>query len=477
MRFFRPLAIALAVIPATGALAQSDLQRFERQLEQVRRDTRLMVGQAVPAEQRSYMEFGGYLSFSYFSIDDSDGENHILRQTDFVGYGRMSFDGVHDFFARVRTTYRDFNDGDSFDSEGDDWVEPTLDRATYRFDLAQAIATSEGKRVDGNIVVLGGRQLVHWANGLTLSQEIDGGLVDFTWKETTLQVLAGMTRDSVTDFDASRPRYNDETHRGFYGAMLSHQVTPRLRPYVYGLMQIDQNDDETLILGPTTTEFNYDSYYIGAGSQGAFGDRITYGVELVYQGGETLSRSTDDFGFPAEQTSDPISAWALDAQINYLFGDANNSRLIGEFLYASGDDDRQASTTDTFGGNAPNTTDHAFNAFGLINTGLAFGPAVSNIIMLRGGASTFPLPNHPLFRRMQIGTDLFGYFKADDEAPIDEDSYRGESYLGFESDLFINWRITSDLSLGARYGIFFPGDALPDHEVRQFIYTGLTIGF
>ncbi|MCE9591602.1 MAG: alginate export family protein [Planctomycetes bacterium] len=479
MRLPLGLILMTALVPAAGAAAQTDLQRFEKQLEQIRRDTRLSVDQNVPAEQRTLVDFGGYLTFNFFSIDSgpANGYNHVLRQTDLTGYGRVNIDGVHDFFFRAHTSYLDFNDGDSFDEHGDDTVEPTLDRATYRFDLARAFSAYDGKRIDGNIVLTGGRQLIHWANGVTLSEEIDGGLVDFSWKDITLEVVAGMTRDSITDIDSTRPGFDGDTHRGFYGAMLSYQVSPRHKPYVYGLVQVDQNSDETLIVGPTTTHFSYDSYYIGFGSEGSFTDRITYGIEAVYEGGQTLSSSTDDFGFPLDQTMDPISAWAFDAQLNYLFADTNRSRLIGEVLYATGDDDRQTSTTDTFGGNKPNTTDHAFNGFGLLNTGLAFAPSVSNLVMLRGGASTVPLPNTPLFRRMQVGTDLFGYFKADANAPSDEDTFRGESYLGFETDFYVNWRITSDLSLAVRYGVYFPGDALPDSEARQFVYTGLTLGF
>jgi hypothetical protein len=43
----------------------------------------------------------------------------------------------------------------------------------------------------------------------------------------------------------------------------------------------------------------------------------------------------------------------------------------------------------------------------------------------------------------------------------------------------MSWRILSDLSLDLRYGVFLPGDAMPDTEddVRQFIYTGVTYAF
>ncbi|MEO6437102.1 MAG: alginate export family protein, partial [Tepidisphaeraceae bacterium] len=224
--------------------------------------------------------------------------------------------------------------------------------------------------------------------------------------------------------------------------------------------------------------FDYNSYYIGIGSTGPIGDRITYGVEAAYEGGDTLSNSFvvgGPFLSPIAQTRDDISAWAADARIDYLFPDERRSRLSGEVIIASGDSDR-LNTSNTFGGNAPNTKDKAFNAFGLLNTGLAFAPAVSNLIAFRVGGSTFPLPDTGALRRFQIGTDVFLYNKFDADAPIDELT-SGQSFLGWEPDFYLNWQMTSDVTLVVRYGIFFPSDAFPSEDSRQYIYGGVTYAF
>src|SRR5437016_4518292 len=94
---------------------------------------------------------------------------------------------------------------------------------------------------------------------------------------------------------------------------------------------------------------------------------------------------------PIDQTEDQIQAWAADARLDYLFPDLRRTRLSAEVILASGDDDR-GNTSNTFNGNKPGTNDRAFNAFGLLNTGLAFAPAVSNLLAFRVGGSTFPLP-------------------------------------------------------------------------------------
>jgi hypothetical protein len=212
------------------------------------------------------------------------------------------------------------------------------------------------------------------------------------------------------------------------------------------------------------------------GSSGNLTDNLLYSVEAAFEGGKTLSNS---FAFPftqVEQTRDDITAWALDARLDYLLNDPRRTRFSGEVILASGDNDR-LSTSNTFGGNRPNTNDHAFNAFGLLNTGLAFAPDVSNLLMVRGGVSTFPFPDAGPFRQLQLGADVFAFNKLSDEAPIEEFTSE-DHYLGWEADLFVNWQVTSDVSFTLRYGVFFPGQAIEtDHDERHFLFTGITYAF
>jgi hypothetical protein len=251
------------------------------------------------------------------------------------------------------------------------------------------------------------------------------------------------------------------------------------RPYIYGLAQQDYNKDETFDFGSVTTEFQYNSYYLGLGSSGNFGDRIVYGAEFVYEGGGGKSNSfviSGPFLSPIDQTTEDICAYAADLRLDYLFQDRSFSRLGLEFLFASGDDDR-LSTSNTFGGNAAGTNDKAFNAFGLINTGQAFAPVVSNLLMFRGGFSTYPFQDIRMLRRMQLGADVFVFGKADSDAPIDEVT-KDQQYLGWEPDLYLNWRITSDVTLALRYGVFFPDSgAFENDDARHFFSTSVTFAF
>ena len=481
LRRFNVFILAAAMIvplwPGVSA-GQSSLERFERQLEQIRRDTLLLADEELSLQQRTFIDYGAYATFGYLSLDDNIDDNHVLRQYELVGYTRLNFDGAHEFFLRGFLTYRDFNPGDAFDQFGDELLDPEFDRWYYRFDLQRHVAAYQGRRIDYNVNVLAGRDLEFWGNGLVLSTDVEGVRTTLSWGGNDLMLLAGVTPVRTVDFDASRPRFQHNTRRGFYGAMLSRNIAGH-RPYVYGLVQRDYNEHDTLVTGPVTTEFDYDSHYIGVGASGPIGDRLAYGVEAAYEGGETMSNSFvvgGPFLTPVPQTRDDIEAWAADVRLDYLFPDERRTRLSGEVIIASGDDDR-LNTSNTFGGNAPDTKDRAFNAFGLLNSGLAFAPSVSNLLAFRVGASTFPLPHHSAFRRLQIGSDIFIFNKFDSDAPIDE-ATANESYLGWEPDLFVNWQATSDVTLVLRYGIFFPSDdAFSSDESRQYFYGGVTYAF
>jgi hypothetical protein len=481
------LATVVVFVFASAAIAQQqqDLQRFERQLEQIRRDTRLQVNPEVPLGQRVYLDYGGFTSLNYLTLDDSNLNNRTLREYDLTLYAHLNLDGVHDFFVRGRGFYRDFNNGDAFDSSVNG-TDGHLERAYYQFNLARYLAAYQGKQIENDVSIKLGRDFIFWGNGLTLAQELDGGQVDVTIGPMTLSAIAGITPKDTVDIDSSRPDFDDNTKRGFFGAILSTKLGDH-RPYVYGLAQRDWNNhSDGFAFSPDqgastiTTAYDYNSYYIGIGATGAVTDRISYGVEAVYEGGDTLSSSIDVQPGPtvvqATQDRDDIEAWALDLQLNYVPGDTRNTRFIFETVLASGDPDRLVSTN-TIGGNRAGTKDHSFNAFGIVNTGLAFAPAVSNLTMIRVGASTFPFPEFKPLRRLQVGTDLFAFGKLQHDAPIDEPT-TGKWFLGGEQDLYLNWQISSDVGLSVRWGYFVPGDAIvADGKIRQFVYTGITFAF
>jgi hypothetical protein len=463
----------------------STVERFDRTLEQIRRDTRLQASPDVPIDQRTFYDAGGYTTLQYLSLDNANLQNQAFRQYDLTAYGRLVVDGANEFFARGRLSYRDYNPGDNLNDQSSG-LDGMVERAFWRFDLARYRAAYGGQDAKYDLTIKAGRDFIVWANGLVLANVIDGATVDIGVQPFTVSLLAGVTSKQTVDFDASRPRFDRDTERGFYGAQLTARAGEH-RPFIYALMQRDYNHKDSAFTpiddsgtNGFNTKFDYNTHYFGIGSSGSLTDRLSYGIEFAYEGGQTLSNSFafDANGNPTQiaQTLDSIEAYALDFTLDYAVGDDRQTRFTFETILATGDSDR-LQTSNTIGGNLPGSKDRAFNAFGLLNTGLAFGPSVSNIWSMRVGASTIPFPDVGPIRRLQLGADFFVFQKLNANAPIDEAT--GDSpFLGLEPDVYLNWQLTSDVALSVRYGAFFPGDSIEnDGKIRQFLYTGVTIAF
>ena len=455
----------------------ANVQRFERQLDQIQRDTDQAVIGQVPAGNRALFDYGGYTTFSYLSFDDAAHDNHGLRQYELVGYGRLNLDGAHEFYVRGRSDYRDWNAGDSFENEPST-LSGVVEEGWYQFDLKRYLEAYQHKTISGDLIVKGGRQFVDWGNGLTLNQYVDGISSEVRAGGVVLDLLAAVTVKETIDFDITRPDFDHNTHRGYYGARLTVPVGAQ-NPYAFVLAERDYNRPQAPDAHIIPTRYDYNSYYVGLGCNGALSDNLAYGAEAVYEGGSGLSNSVNPVtSVPIAQTEDPISAYAVDLRLDYAFNDIHRTRLTLEGILASGDTGRD-NTSGTFGGNPPHSVDHAFNGLGVIYTGLAFTPPVSNLLMLRAGGSTYPVPHGKWLHGLQLQADLLVFGKTDRDAPIDEPTSNGR-YLGIEPDLAVNWQITDDVTFALRYGIFFPGDAMPSgdpHDSRQFLYTGVTYAF
>jgi hypothetical protein len=484
-------------------LQQLQREQRLREMDQFDLDTRIKANEMVPVDQRLYVDAGGFLSLNYLFVEDGDGKTRGGRIYEAVAYARANLDGVQEAFIRTRYAYFNyFSESDSFDGRGSGWNPDKLDRAYYRFDVGRYMQAYEGKNPEGGLAIQAGRDLVYWANGLTLGARLDGFIIDGSYGNLGVQGIAGVTPNSTVDFDASRPDYDSDTRRGFFGVLFTYDIGQH-QPFFYALVQRDWNDNDpvdqnlgftadfdpdtgAVIPGseqPILSRFGYNSQYFGFGSSGALSERLLYSVEAVYQTGSARPTNVRPEGASialagdGNQHEEMIQAGAFNGRIEYLFLDTRQTRLSFEQTLASGDGDRISTSTDTIFGNQPGTRDHAFNGFGLINSGLAFSPNLANLSITRVGIVTNPIP-HGAGRRLQIGLDVLVYAKLRSNAVIDEPT-DDDNYLGIEPDLLLTWQITSDLTLVARYGYFIPSNAFPDgdDENRQFFFAGVTYAF
>lgn len=454
----------------------NDQRRIERQLRIA--DSALLRYAPDPnlsLEERSLLEFGGNLSFTALFLRDATENSRRLLQPEAVVYARGSIDGAHNAFGRVRLTYRDYSEGDSFDGRPDRIDEPVLDRYWYEFDARRAMQAGGSTAAQGaNFNIRTGRQFVDWGAGLALSSTLYAvrPTIDFS-RSVRIEGLAGITPDHTIDFDASRVDYDEKTRRTYFGARLVVSDRSNNEYYAYYLYSGD-NYNRTVSRAPiifTDVIFDSPSHFVGLGTTLSLSDNLSLLGEVVGQFGTTFS---DPIRGP--QVRDEVVAAAMRVQASYIFRDNIKSRLEFEFLAGTGDGDR-LSPTDTVGGNAPGTTDRAFNSLGFANTGLAFGAPLNNLTSTRIGYNCEPFGDIGQTSNLQVGIDgfLFGKFRT--QAPIDEPTNL-RTFLGGEIDLFINYRITSDLAVSARYGIFLPGEAVAGSEAaRDFALFSVVLSF
>jgi hypothetical protein len=416
---------------------------------------------------------GGWLNISFFLYeDDAAGKDRSMMRSSVRGWASINIQDVHKGYFRGLLQYDDWMaGGNPINNRGDDF-DHRVERAWYQFDLGQLMMRQSGQRPCAGFRVRVGRQFATLGTALALSMPLDAVRFDVTTRWADVKVLLGRTISWTHNIDPS-DRVFGQQDRYMVGVELVGKIDQH-RPFVYYLLNKDVTDAKP---ADFTQAYAYNSQYLGIGSAGTILlPRLEYLIELVGEWGDTYGNGANH-----GMSKDDIRAMALDVQLSHRFDAPTRPRVFGEYLFASGDGDRRTSSTATVGGNRIGTTDHAFNAFGFRDTGIAFAPTASNLHMYMVGASFFPLEDHKCFRNMEVGTKIFIYHKDDSAGALsDTTATQNARWIGWEMDLFINWRITSDLAWTARYGMFRPGSAFNgqgDEASRHFFYTGMVLSF
>jgi hypothetical protein len=417
------------------------------------------------------LDAGGWFNVAYFNYDDYNAgrERQLVR---YAARGWLSFNahGVHRAYFRGLLQYDQWvSGGNPASNRGNDFDEK-IERAWYEFNLGQLIINETGQAPPVGLRVRVGRQFMTIGTALALSIPMDA--IRFNIDNQYFEVMAFLGNNDRLSLNIDDSFYvADQQDRNFFGVQVTGKAGQH-RPFAYFFMQ---NDHSTPSPRDPTQKYEYNSRYVGIGSTGPlFLPNLEYRTELVGEWGNTYAAGSTT-------RQDDICAMAFDLQLIYTFVDTPmRPRVSFEYLYGSGDSDRTTSSTATTGGPPPGDRDGAFNAFGFRDTGIAFAPEVSNINIFILNGSFFPLEDHRLFEHLEIGSSVFFYQKDEGSGPISETTSGADSpWLGWEWDVYANWRITSDLSFTARYGAFFPGGSFNggDKSPQQFFYTGITISF
>ncbi len=461
------IALAIAAISVTPAAGQetSGLQIYDEELR-VQLDKQEI--------RKTGFDAGGWFNFAFTYYDDAAARRRRnLRRYELRGWGSLNLQGgTHKFYVRGLLRYDDWDTGNNPTNQRGDDFDEELERAWYQFDLTSLLLAQTGKSSPYGLRFRVGRDFTTIGTALVLSIPLDQVRLDVTLWDWEFMALLGQTIRDTRNIDDSQ-RVANHQERTFYGFELKYKGFSHHQPFVYYLSNSDHTTPSPL---DSVQSYDYSSRYIGVGSTGTLlPPDLSYSAEVVGEWGRTYSE-----GANAMFGQDEICAFAADVSLEYHIRTKTNPRVMVEYLFGSGDSDRRVSTNSTVGGNRMGTRDKAFNAFGFRDTGIALAPSVSNIHIYTVGARFFPLEHIRFFKKMEVGSKVFFYQKAIPTGPISDSLAGGDAHwLGWEWDVYCNWRITSDLALTARYGAFQPGSAYDggDKTCRQFFYTGIVFSF
>ncbi len=455
---------SLAVAPGTrgqGRETGAYLNQQRAMEEQVRAE----LDRELPATQKVDFDWGGWYNTWAFLFND--GIQHRTQwRNDIRLWGGATLDqGAHEFYARGIWSFIDWKKGDSFDNDDHDVQGPNLERGYYQFDLRRAMRAYAKQNMENDFKLRIGRDYVDFGTGYALSLPMDHVTMTAEISKVEITGLMGRAIHSMADIDRSSPDYGS-SDRTFWGVEARYIGWDRHVPFAYVFWNDDQKNN------PKWTwpqQFDYDSCYVGFGSKGEIVTNLRYSTEWVFEQGRSYYYRRCSRG--------AISAWAFDFLLEYLTQWRMKPRFLGEYMFASGDPDRYGSPTNTIGGNRWGK-DTSFVGFGYRDTGLSFAPSLSNIHIWRLGSSFVPFEEIEFLNKLELGTDWFLYCKQRrDGALSDPTADERSGYAGWEMDYYMNWRLTSDLSMTVRYGFFFPGKSFSEQDYRSFFLTGMTWSF
>ncbi len=446
-------------------------------------------------EDRFQYDFGGILRYSGLWFEDHGPGGpfpipgvpefqgwRAAHDVDFRPWLSASLDKVHFGFIRGQFDYLTYADGDAF-KRTSDWRGPFVDIGFYRFDLDQACRHYAYREIeDWNVDFTIGRQFLYVGRGIAFALVTDAVSFDWQCGDWAGMLFGSQSVRHFDNIDRSVPGFT-RSDREFFGAQIEYERWDHHRPYAYVVTQRDRSGEspENIL-----QEYDYDSEYWGIGIQGEalFGEgelgcgfqNLQYFGEIIFQSGHSIGDDRD--AATISDNSDDICAWALDTGLIYFPDHPTKPRVLLEFAHASGDDDR-FSPQNTLFGNRPGTKDENFLGFGFLNTGVSFAPLLANLEFVRVAGAFKPFGGCDELCRsdLEIGSSFFAYWRPDENAGVSDirADIPGNHFLGTELDVFLNWRISSDLYLLFNYGVFFPeADSFSVERSRQFVGMTLT---
>lgn len=450
------------VAPAQAATDQFFEQQRRIDDERVRRRLEL-----APAAQLFDIQYGGWIDYYGGQIDDGIQNSRLFSTPGMSVWTRIRIDdGAHEIFGRVRLRYNYWSPGDEYELQ-QDWIGPTFQQVWYQVDVLRALHMQPSGDPSGVKVRLG-RQDTRFGTGYVLDLPLDAVQVEARIQDLRITGLIGRTIPSYYNIDSSEA-VDSHSDRCFYGVQAEYEGFQGHVPFAYAIWQDDETDERPK---DYFQNYSYDTFYAGLGSRGQIVKDLTYWAEGTIETGHS-------YGDGAFLSRDEVFAWGWDLGLEKVFSQTpTRPRIMGEYMFASGDGDRKLSPTNAAGGNRTGTKDSSFVAFGFRDTGVSAAFLNSNLHIFKTGASFLPLERIEFCRNLELGTNWFLYYKNAAGGAISNPlADEASGYVGWEMDYYLNWRMASDLSWTIRWGTFFPGSAFSDKSTQHTLIWGVTWSF
>ncbi len=313
--------------------------------------------------------------------------------------------------------------------------------------------------------VKAGRQYFRLGRGLVLSNVLDGVKIKKRFIRSNVEAYYARTKPHDNNVDTSVPGWDLGSERLFYGFSGNYRLNTGREWYSYFLWEEDKSKEKPE--NPDQT-YDYDAFYLGFGTRGAFTKTINYWGEMVRQKGEAPVSGSNT-------ATTRIDASAFTLGTRWLPQVEMRPTLTLELFQGSGDSDR-GSVTNAFGGKQTATTDNNFLHFSAAGIGLAFSPRLSNLRSTRITLTCKPFEGKGRWEDLMVTLVRSRYRKVRATGVISDLMASVPSRdVGTENDLYISFKITDDLRANLVFGRFSPGSAFPVENRAKTNYMSVGI--
>ena len=353
-------------------------------------------------------------------------------------------------------------------------VTPDIDIDTLQFYLS--LPEAFGPQSRENLWI--GRSVFRDFSGKVLNHKLDGVVSEFSIPSFTWRFGVGT---SALLFKHSSGIFVSNGDRDDYSNPDVYLAAPRLiaiSEFVFPKLALNQNLSFDLIgdidlrggvsaagdlvkntdLGGAVHQF-----FTGAKIDGKLVGSLFWDIYGYLQLGSALSKMTGTYA----QTTIVAGLTGLD--FNFFIPGAAKATLYWGILLGTGDNDSIANFPDQ------NISEiyTGFHAISKTGSGLIMSPQVNNLFQGSLGFSLKPLAN------MTLALDNFIFMRPSVSGMGEQNLIIGstEQFIGFESDLSLKWRITTELGTNFSFGTFVPNEAALAESVQVKAQWELSLRF